>query len=34
MNARALLFDLDQSIQSLTNSGKVDTGELMRLTVV
>lgn len=34
MNARALLFDLDQSIQSLTNAGKVDTDELMRLTAV
>jgi PKHD-type hydroxylase len=34
MNARALLYDLDQSIQALTNSGKVDTDELMRLTAV
>ncbi len=31
---RSLLFDLDQSIQSLTNSGQVDTAELMRLTAV
>lgn len=33
-NSRALLFDLDQSIQSLTNGRQVDSDELMRLTAI
>ena len=34
ISARALLFDLDQSIQTLTNQGSVDADELMRLSAV
>lgn len=33
-SARALLFDLDQSIQALSAGDNVDTTELMRLTAV
>lgn len=33
-NARALLYDLDQSIQALTHQAVADTDELMRLSAV
>ena len=33
-SARSLLFDLDQSIQSLTHEGKADSEELMRLSAI
>jgi len=33
-SARAILYDLDQSIQRLTDSGSVNADELMRITAV